>query len=135
MFDLKELESYYLQFFTNISDILWEKGIYAIDDVIEKTKIYIQKNYYKNLTVELLSCFFYMSRSYLSHLFKETTGEKFVDYLNDIRIEKAKQLLRTTDKKMYQSAKSVGYDNVKYFFRVFKKREHMTPEQYRNSQQ
>ena len=40
-------------------------------------------------------------------------------------------MLSATDRKMYQIAKSVGYDNVKYFFRVFKKKEGMTPEQYR----
>lgn len=94
-------------------------------------KTYAQKNYSKNLTVELLACFFYANRSYLSHIFKERTGEKFVDYLNDIRIDKAKTLLSTTDKKMYQIAKLVGYSNVKYFFRIFKKKTGKTPEQWR----
>lgn len=133
MFALDELEAYYLQFFTNITNVLKEKGIYATDNVIEKIKLYVEKNYYKDLSVELLSCFFYMSRSYLSHLFKEQTGEKFVDYLNRIRIEKAKQLLLSSDKKMYQVAKAVGYDNIKYFFRVFKKWTGETPEQWRAS--
>ena len=68
----------------------------------------------------------------MSTLFKERTGQKFVDYLNQVRIEKSKELLKNTDKKMYQIAKSVGYDNVKYFFRVFKKMEKVTPEEYRN---
>lgn len=131
MFDLEELEAYYQQFFTNIASTLSERGVYATNDVIEKVKIYVEKNYYKDLSVEMLSCFFYMSRSYLSHIFKERTGEKFVDYLNGIRLEKAKQLLKTTDKKTYQIAKAVGYDNIKYFFRVFKKKTGMTPEQWR----
>ena len=133
MYDLKEMEAYYQQFFANIADVLHDNGIYAIEDVIEKMKIYIQKNYNKNLTVEMLSSFFIMNRSYLSHLFKEKTGEKFVDYLNNIRIEKAKELLATSNKKMYQIAKLVGYDNVKYFFRVFKKKVGKTPEQWRIS--
>lgn len=131
MFTLNELESYYLQFYTNIANLLRDKGIYSSDDVIEKMKLYIQKNYHKNLTVELLSCFFYMNRSYLSHIFKERTGEKFVNYLNNVRIQMAKELLIHSDKKMYQIAKTVGYDNVKYFFRVFKKKVGQTPEQWR----
>lgn len=131
MFDLGEIEVYYRQFFTNVASTLSEQGIYSTDDVIEKMKIYVQKNYYKDLSVEMLSCFFYMSRSYLSHLFKERTGENFVDYLNGIRLEKAKQLLENSDKKMYQIAKAVGYDNIKYFFRIFKKKVGMTPEQWR----
>lgn len=131
MFDLGEIEIYYRQFFTNVATILSQRGVYSTNDVIEKMKIYVQKNYYKNLSVELLSCFFYMSRSYLSHLFKERTGENFVDYLNSIRLEKAKELLENSDKKMYQIAKSAGYDNIKYFFRIFKKKTGMTPEQWR----
>ena len=59
-------------------------------------------------------------------------GKNFTDYLNEVRIEHAKALLKNTDKKMYQIAKAVGYDNVQYFFRVFKKLERQTPEQYRN---
>jgi len=50
-----------------------------------------------------------------------------------VRISHAKALLRNTDKKMYQIAQSVGYENVKYFFRVFKKMEGITPEHYRNN--
>ena len=73
-----------------------------------------------------------MNSSYLSHLFRRQTGEKYVQYLNGIRIAKAKDLLLTTDRKLYQIARSVGYDNVKYFFRVFKKWEGITPEQYRS---
>lgn len=64
-------------------------------------------------------------------LFKTRTGQKFVDYLNDVRISKSQELLRQFDKKMYQIARSVGYDNVKYFFRVFKKKTGESPEQWR----
>ena len=133
IFSLEELETYYRQFFLNIADMLRPQSVYAIDDTIEKIRIYIDRNYQKNLTQEFISCLFYLNRSYLSHLFKEKTGQKFVDYLNSIRISKAKELLRSSDRKMYQISKAVGYDNVKYFFRIFKKFEGVTPEQYRNS--
>lgn len=131
IFSLSELKTYYCQFFVNIARMLQKKSVYAIDDTIEKIKIYIERNYQKNLTQEFVSCLFYLNRSYLSHLFKEKTGEKFIDYLNSVRIEQAKYLLSTTDRKTYQIAKAVGYDNTKYFFRIFKKKEKMTPEQYR----
>lgn len=133
MFSLDELKQYYEQFFTNISEILKSKSIYASNDVIEKMQIYAKRNYYKNLNVEFLSSLFYINRSYCSHLFKEKTGTNFVDFVNQIRIEKAKELLKHTDKKMYQVSKAVGYDNVKYFFRIFKKLEGITPEQYRKN--
>ncbi len=135
MFSLQEIKQYYLQFFTNLSHILADKSIYASDNTIEKVKAYIERNYQKNLTIEFVSSLFYMNRSYLSHLFKEKTGDNFVNYLNTVRLTKAKEQLKNTDKKLYSIAKAVGYDNVKYFFRVFKKYEGLTPEQYRSKYQ
>ena len=121
-----------MRFFENLSTMLKPQSVYAIQDTIEQIKIYTQRNYQKNLTVDFLASLFYMNSSYLSHLFRRQTGEKYVQYLNGIRIAKAKDLLLTTDRKLYQIARSVGYDNVKYFFRVFKKWEGITPEQYRS---
>lgn len=132
IFSISELKDYYKQFFVNLAKMLKPNSVYAIDDVIKKIQIYINRNYQKNLAQDFLASLFYINRSYMSTLFKERTGQKFVDYLNQVRIEKSKQLLKNTDKKMYQVAKAVGYDNVKYFFRVFKKYEKMTPEEYRN---
>lgn len=131
MFSLKELKQYYIQFFTNITDILKKQSIYEGDDVVEKMQTYIKRHYQNKLTIEFLSSIFHMNRSYCSHLFVERTGKTFVSFLNEIRLEKARELLRNSDKKMYQIAKQVGYDNVKYFFRVFKKQMKMTPDQYR----
>ncbi|WP_195415222.1 response regulator transcription factor [Enterocloster citroniae] len=131
IFSLDELVEYYSQFFTNLTEILKGNNVYAVSDTIEKVKIYIERNYQKNITTELISSYFYLNASYFSHVFRQKTGEKFVDYLNRIRIHKSKELLLTTDRKMYQIARSVGYDNVKYYFRVFKKTEGITPEQYR----
>ena len=131
IFSLEELKQYYLQYYTNIADILRRQNIYDSEDVVGNVKTYVDRHYYDNLTIEFVSSLFYMNRSYLSHLFKEKTGETFVYYLNSVRLNKATELLITTDKKMYQIAKSLGYDNVKYFFRVFKKYYKMTPEQYR----
>ena len=133
IYRLADLKKYYLQYFENVASLLREKTVYAQDDVIENVRIYIERNYQKNLTQDFVAYLFCINRSYLSTLFKSRTGEKFVDYLNNIRIEKAKELLVSSDRKLYHIAKAVGYDNVKYFFRVFKKKVGMTPEEYRNS--
>lgn len=115
----------------NVTIMLKPHSIYGNEDVIENVKTYIQKNYQKNLTQDFLASLFYMNRSYLSSLFRSRTGEKFVDYLCDVRIERAEELLENPDQKLAQIARSVGYDNEKYFFRIFKKRTGMTPDQYR----
>lgn len=132
IFSIKELIAYYSSFFTNLSNVLKEYRIYDnTDDVIEKVKIYLARNYQKMVSIEIISSYFYLNASYFSFLFHQKTGEKFIDYLNGIRIEKAKEMLLHTDYRIYYIAKSVGYDNVKYFFRVFKKRERIAPEEYR----
>lgn len=131
IFSLSDLKEYYLQFFLNVTNMVKEKSVYRNNDLIDQLKIYISRNYYKNLTQEFVASLFYMNRSYLSQLFKKKTGENFVDFLNNTRIEKSKELLLNTDKKMYSIAKAVGYDNTKYFFRIFKKKTGITPEQYR----
>jgi two-component system response regulator YesN len=56
---------------------------------------------------------------------------KYVDYLNGLRIDAAKTLLQTTDRRAATISRLVGYDNEKYFYRVFKKFTNLTPEQYR----
>lgn len=131
IFCLEDLKKYYHQFFFNISEMLKNESIYALDDVIEKIKIYMQRNYQKNLTQDFIASLFYLNRSYLSTLFKQKTGMKFIDYLNEIRLEKSMELLAGSSRKMYQISKAVGYDNTKYFFRIFKKKTGQTPEQWR----
>lgn len=132
IFYLEDLKDYYLQFFLNIAEMLKSESIYAQGDMIENVQVYIRHNYQKYLTQEFVASLFYLNRSYLSTLFRKKTGMKFVDYLNEVRIEKAKELLSSSDRKMYQISKAVGYDNPKYFFRIFKKKTGCSPEQYRN---
>lgn len=135
MFRLDEIKIYYLQFLLNLNLMIRPQSIYALDDVIQKICIYMQRNLQKNLTQDFIAGLFYMNRTYLSSLFRKTTGTKFIDYLNALRIQKAAELLKSTNRKMYQVSKAVGYDNVKYFFRIFKKKMGVTPEQYRREHQ
>lgn len=131
LFSSDEVKAYYMQFFLNITSLLKKQSVYNTGELIDQIQFYIQRNYQKNITQEFIASLFYLNRSYLSQLFKKQTGQKFVDYLNDIRMNKAKELLIHSDRKMYQIAKNVGYDNTKYFFRIFKKKIGLSPEQYR----
>ncbi len=72
------------------------------------------------------------SASYVSHVFSEVYGKTLIEYLNLIRIEKAKKLLTTCDDTIYNIANRVGYNDEKYFNRIFKKVVGVTPLQYRN---
>ncbi|CAI6086400.1 response regulator transcription factor [Cohnella sp. JJ-181] len=73
----------------------------------------------------------HLNPSYFSVLFKEQTGVTFSDYLTRIRLQKAKELLVATRLPIWEIAEKVGYQTVKYFIKVFKDNEGMSPRQYR----
>ena len=92
---------------------------------------YIYANY-KNVTLEDLSEKFFLSKPYLSKYIKEKSGMTFGDILKQIRMKKARAMLRSGNATVENIAEMVGYQNVEHFNRVFKKMYHMTPVQYRN---
>ena len=72
-----------------------------------------------------------ISRYYFSKLFKEETGQTFVEYLTGLRVEKAKQLLTETDFKVIDISQQVGYNNAKHLMKVFKSVCGVSPTEYR----
>lgn len=131
-FDMIEIKQLFIQFLTNISEAMKYEDIYSSDDLIINVKRYIQLHYSEDINLNFLGEIFYVNSSYLSSLFKEKTGKKYIDFLNELRIEEAKKQLVSTTKNIKQISHQVGYDNEKYFYRVFKKFTDSTPEQYRN---
>ncbi|MBM7655528.1 two-component system response regulator YesN [Neobacillus cucumis] len=131
VFDIESIKSYFFQVLPSLTEVFREKNIYGSENLIDNIKTYIIKNYNKEITLNKISTLFFINPSYCSYLFKEKTGENFNDYVNRIRIEKAKLLLKSSSDKVYKIAKTLGYDNTKYFFRVFKKVTGYTPEEYR----
>jgi len=92
---------------------------------------YIRENYQYSHSLAEVSGRFGMSVSYFSVQIKKYTGYSFINYLNRIRIEKAKELLLQSNLKIYEVAGEVGFDTLQYFNRVFKQAVHMTPGEYR----
>ncbi|ALS28722.1 AraC family transcriptional regulator [Paenibacillus sp. 32O-W] len=68
---------------------------------------------------------------WLSQVFKKETGQTFTDYLTDLRINRAKTLLRETSMKVYEIATAVGYNDLQYFGSLFKKKTGETPKAFR----
>lgn len=133
IFSFDELQNYITIFFNNICNLLKDESRFRSSDVIQNIKIYTQEKYYNNLSLDFIASLFYMNPSYISHLFKKSTGTSYNQYLTDIRLNKARELLSSTDRKTAQIAKQVGYDNEKYFYRLFKKHLGLTPEEYRHT--
>ncbi|KPG70434.1 response regulator transcription factor [Enterococcus sp. RIT-PI-f] len=131
MFQYEQVRDYLLHFLGNIADSMAYEKLYSSSDLVVNVRDYIRNHFEEPLTLSFLADLFYVNSSYLSLVFKERTGMKYVDYLNQLRINKAKELLTETSAKADFISKKIGYDNVKYFFKVFKKYTNETPEQYR----
>lgn len=94
-------------------------------------KDYLEIHYADDVSLEQVADKLNITASYLSTYFKENTGMNFSDYLNEIRIQKAKQFLQAPDIKIKDVAEKVGYMNVNSFFRMFKKSTGLTPGEFR----
>ena len=94
---------------------------------------YIDQNYAQELSLQILSQYVHLSKNYLANLFKKETGEGVIDYINKVRLERAKALLRSTDLKSSEICSMVGVLDSKYFSKLFKKLEGMTPSEYREA--
>ena len=92
---------------------------------------YIDEHYAEDLTVEEVAKVSALSFSYFSHLFKCVTLKTFTEYLNGLRISKALQLLKETDKKVLDISYEIGFNSVNHFNRVFKQRIGISPLSYR----
>lgn len=99
---------------------------------ISKAKQYIRNNYSRMITLDEVAQFCYLSKSHFCKIFKEETGMTFKTYLNQIRIESAKTLLKTTSLKSYEISEKIGFDDSSYFNELFKKIVGMTPNEFRN---
>ncbi len=100
---------------------------------VEDVKLWLSKSYKEELDLGKLAEQVYLTPSYLSKLFKQETGMTITDYAIKIRIEEAKELLRSRhDLKTYEVGESVGYPDSAYFAKIFKKTVGLTPNEYRN---
>ena len=104
---------------------------FAKDKRMVEIMNYIQSNYL-SVTLEGLSDKFYSSKPYLSKYIKEKSGMTFGELVKNVRLKKAKTLLKTSSMTVESIALSVGYQNVEHFNRLFKKAFNMTPVQFRN---
>lgn len=103
-------------------------------DIVKKTLEFLKSNYASaELNMNELAMRTFLSRSYLSKLFKESTGQSLSEYLQNLRISEACVLLKSTDKKIADIMFDVGFKDVKHFNSLFKKITGLTPREYRGT--
>jgi two-component system response regulator YesN len=103
----------------------------SIKLILRKAMEYLQQHYNEQITLNEVAEHTYVSTYYISRMFKREMGKNFVDCLNEIRIEKAKEMLKDVRFKTYEVAEKVGIPDAHYFSRLFKKYVGVTPTEYR----
>ncbi|MHA6483473.1 response regulator [Paenibacillus sp. strain BS8-2] len=93
---------------------------------------YIDENYRHDISLNTVAEHFHISSGHLSRLFRKEVGASFVDMVTRTRIQAAKQLLRDPTKRIAEIGDLTGFNNYIYFYQVFKKYEHISPQEYRN---
>ena len=93
--------------------------------------MYIRNHYQEPISLASLAEQFYLHPNYLSRLFKEKTGKNFIDYITEIRMDKVKEMLADPNGKISDISQAVGYENPRYFSKVFKQTTGFTPREYR----
>jgi YesN/AraC family two-component response regulator len=107
-------------------------------DINSRNKIkmgikYIKDNYNRDIAINELAERFAISPNYFSTIFKRETGQTTLNFIKDIRLNKACEYLVKSNKSIVEISKEVGYEDSQYFFRVFKKATGQTPLQYRRT--
>lgn len=100
-----------------------------VHDILE----YIDQNYMNNITIHSLAEHLFISEGYVSRIFYRFMHKHLPEYLNEFRIMKAMRLLKTSNRKIYEIAAMVGYNDYRYFCIVFKNVTGKTPVEYKNS--
>ncbi len=125
------LKQYFLERVVKISTSIICQKETETNCIILESKNYISKNYHRDISLDDVSREVDISPYYFSKLFKEETGENFIDYLTNVRINEAKKILQSKRTSIKEICIDVGYSDPNYFSRIFKKHTGKTPTEFR----
>lgn len=125
------LDDWIIEMSRKTHSYIMELSSQSSKSLIERVVEYVDANYCKDIKLSQIADDFYVSHAYLGQLFKEKTGIYFSNYINKKRIEKAKELYKTGNFKIYEIIEKVEYKHSEYFYRQFKKCEGITFAEFR----
>ncbi len=128
-----ELAYWLSKIITRFTDLVFTLKSVKHADIIYKAVNFINNNFTDKITLDEVAAAVYLSPAYFSKVFKEQTGSSFTRYLNRLRIEESKTLLRNSSIPLVDIAGMVGYEDQSYFSKVFKKVTGSTPGKYRDT--
>ena len=129
--DLEGIRSWFIDKITESARNVVVKKDEQSTGAVSKAKSYIDSHYNKDISLYDVSREVDISPYYFSKIFKEETGENFIEYLTNVRIEQAKNLLTGSDLSMKEICAQIGYGDPNYFSRAFKKKTGLTPTEFK----
>ncbi|WP_328804537.1 response regulator [Paenibacillus apii] len=101
----------------------------------KQVEAFIQTRYAEDLSLQQLAAQFHISEAHFSRLFRKATGTTFIDYVTQVRMEKAMELLSSPDSRIYEVSLAVGYQDSRYFSQLFRKATGKTPTEFRKERE
>lgn len=126
-----ELERLSVDYLKKIIDIMSTNKVLRYEKIFIDCKKYINEHYMEDLKLDDIANKFNFNPNYFSTLFKNYTNMNLSDYIFGVRMKKAKEYLKNNKLKIYEISDKIGYKDVKYFIRVFKKTYGMSPDEFR----
>ncbi|MDO4268458.1 MAG: response regulator [Eubacteriales bacterium] len=133
--DVRELERWMSNYFRWLLDYQENRQDRSQENLMMRAKRFILDNYSNpELTLGSVAGYVGLNEKYFTTRFTKEEGQTFINYLTEVRIRRARELMEQTSLKIYEISQSVGYNNVEHFTRVFKKQCGVSPGSYRSKE-
>jgi len=131
--DVSSTRQYFAYLITELLSLIREYKLNQRDNIISKACEYVLNNVEDDITLKSVSEHLCISKNYFCSLFKQETGENFLEYVTRVKMERAKKLLKMGTFKAYEISYMLGYQETGYFSRIFKKYSGYSPTEYRKN--
>ena len=108
-----------------------QESVKGSSRVLQTVKTFIANNYQSDISLERIASEVYLSPGYLSAIFKKETGQSLMKYITQVRLEKARDMLLNSHRKVADIAESVGFSDASYFGMVFRNHYGLSPARYK----
>lgn len=129
--NIEDITAWFIELIENIISYFSKSVLEKSRQNVERILKILEDEYGENINLNIISYKMNLNPSYVSRIFKDYMGISFIEYFIDLRIKKAKKMLKETNLKVHEISKKVGYSDANYFIKIFKKKTGKTPGEFK----